>query len=335
MEDNSEGEEIPKGGNLPKLGMKDIPFTKLFNNNIFVVKTVGDSLDLPNVSRMNQEYFNSHVLPLSTNFTPAVFPDVYQTPPKYDAHASNEKSIKLCLLRRNFWKNRSKFWEEEQTQPEYLQELLQSLLKDLQILNEIQPLKQETPNQIQKDQEEKSIAELLAEERLQKANQALNESQSPQEIRIQDLEIQKQQCLEEMKEWMNDLGIREYQKEEIRYGYRGNTCSSCSNLPEIVEACVDDDDTDDDDDYDDDVYVDDCVEEDEERLISTFLLMTHGPRGEDTTSIDALPLDDSMILPEYESFTFDDEPVMAEVNVFDEINTSELSLTVLYLENVF
>ncbi|GKA85852.1 hypothetical protein Tco_0807506 [Tanacetum coccineum] len=37
--------------------------------------------------------------------------------------------------------------------------------------------------------------------------------------------------------------------------------------------------------------------------------------GEDTTSIDDLPLDDSMILPEYESFTFDDEPVMAEVNV--------------------
>ncbi|GJZ31973.1 hypothetical protein Tco_0577020 [Tanacetum coccineum] len=32
-----------------------------------------------------------------------------------------------------------------------------------------------------------------------------------------------------------------------------------------------------------------------------------------------------MILSEYESFTFDDEPVMAEVNVFDEINTSELS----------
>ncbi|GJY88380.1 hypothetical protein Tco_0503008 [Tanacetum coccineum] len=110
--------------------------------------------------------------------------------------------------------------EEEQTQPEYLQELLQSLLKDLQILNEIQPLKQETPNQIQKDQEEKSIVELLAEERLQKANQALNESQSSQEMRIQDLEIQKQQCLEEMKEWMNDLGMREYRKEEIDIDYR-------------------------------------------------------------------------------------------------------------------
>ncbi|GJU75417.1 hypothetical protein Tco_1272487 [Tanacetum coccineum] len=114
-----------------------------------------------------------------------------------------------------------KIVEEEQTQPEYLpKNLLKVFLKDLQILNEIQPLKQETSNQIQKDQEEKSIVELLAEERLQKANQALNESQSPQEMRIQDLEIQKQQCLEEIKEWMNDLGIREYQKEEIDIDYR-------------------------------------------------------------------------------------------------------------------
>ncbi|GJY77787.1 hypothetical protein Tco_0483588 [Tanacetum coccineum] len=128
-------------------------------------------------------------------------PQQYQTPP----------SIKLLLAEEKFLKIKQVV-EEEQTQPEYLQELLQSLLKDLQILNEIQPLKQETSNQIQKDQEEKSIAELLAEERLQKANQALNESQSPQEMRIQDLEIQKQQCLEEIKEWMNDLGIREYQK---------------------------------------------------------------------------------------------------------------------------
>ncbi|GJX76892.1 hypothetical protein Tco_0323703 [Tanacetum coccineum] len=371
-----------------------------------------------------------------------------------------------------------------------------------------------------KDQEEKSIAELLAEERLQKANQALNESQSPQEMRIQDLEIQKQQCLEEMKEWMNDLGIREIRKEEIDIDYRRkcedkiyelkdkfnglsieirkiiqeaeelresearariqkiiiddddddlgfyavhpntihtpvsqnvepkdslimgdghiNTtpetetisvetlvsnpsesddfslgeCNlfdiddsyyekSTSRLahlapisPEIVEVCVDDDDTDDDDDYDDDVYVDDCVDIEEdggeidldiskivdislrEKLVESYLLIekinafslsppipispifcpsstipvvdldlpleeadvpsfsddsilrgieSDRDSGEDTTSIDALPLDDSMILPEYESFTFDDEPVMAEVNVFDEINTSELS----------
>ncbi|GJU08705.1 hypothetical protein Tco_1125135 [Tanacetum coccineum] len=436
---------------------------------------------------------------------------------KYDHIPHNEKSIKLLLAEEKFLKIKQVV-EEEQTQPEYLQELLQSLLKDLQILNEIQPLKQEISNQIQKDQEEKRIAELLAEERLQKANQVLNESQSPQEMRIQDLEIQKQQCLEEMKEWMNDLGIREYRKEEIDIDYRRkcedkiyelkdkfnslsieirkiiqeaeelrkseararsqkiiiddddddlgfyavhpntihipvsqnvepkdslimgdghiNTtpetetisvetlvsnpsesddfslgeCNlfdiddsyyekSTSRLahlapisPEIVEACVDDDDTDDDDDYDDDFY--DCVDIEEdggeidldiskivdislrEKLVKSYLLIekinafslsppipispifcpsstipvvdidlsleeadllsfsdnsiTRGiesdrDSGEDTTSIDDLPLDDSMILPEYESFTFDDEPVMAEVNVFDEINTSELS----------
>ncbi|GJW07303.1 hypothetical protein Tco_1569726 [Tanacetum coccineum] len=189
---------------------------------------------------MNQEYFYSHS-PGFDQFQPPQFSDVYQTPPvasmemlhaqtdlieamqnflkKYDHIPHNEKSIKLLLAEEKFLKIKH-FVEEEQTQPEYLQELLQSLLKDLQILNEIQPLKQEIPNQIQKDQEEKSIAELLAEERLQKANQALNESQSSQEMRIQDLEIQKQQCLEEMKNWMNDLGIREYQKEEIDIDYR-------------------------------------------------------------------------------------------------------------------
>ncbi|GJY70091.1 hypothetical protein Tco_0473073 [Tanacetum coccineum] len=116
---------------------------------------------------------------------------------KYDHIPHNEKSIKLLLAEEKFLKIKQVV-EEEQTQPEYF-------LKEF------------------KDQEEKSIAELLAEERLQKANQALNESQSPQEMRIQDLEIQKQQCLEEMKEWMNDLGIREIRKrfrgEEINEEY--------------------------------------------------------------------------------------------------------------------
>ncbi|GJV09901.1 hypothetical protein Tco_1351442 [Tanacetum coccineum] len=189
---------------------------------------------------MNQEYFYSHSSGFD-QFQPPQFSDVYQTPPvasmemlhaqtdliesmqnflkKYDHIPHNEKSIKLLLAEEKFLKIKQVV-EEEQTQPEYLQELLQSLLNDLQILNEIQPLKQETSNQIQKDQEEKNIAELLAEERFQKANQVLNESQSPQEMRIQDLEIQKQQCLEEMKEWMNDLGMREYRKEEIDIDYR-------------------------------------------------------------------------------------------------------------------
>ncbi|GJU01887.1 hypothetical protein Tco_1112225 [Tanacetum coccineum] len=133
--------------------------------------------------------------------------------------------------------------------------------------------------------------------------------------------------------------------------------------PEIVEACVDDDDTDDDDDYGCDVYVmivlrrtinafslsppilispifcpsstipvvdlDLPLEEADVPSFSDDSILrgieSDRDSGEDTTSIDALPLDDSMILSEYESFTFDDEPVMAEVNVFDEINTSELS----------
>ncbi|GJU70507.1 hypothetical protein Tco_1256766 [Tanacetum coccineum] len=286
------------------------------------------------------------------------------------------------------------------------------------------------------DQEEKSIVELLAEERLQKANQALNESQSPQEMRIQELEIQSKQCLEKIKEWMNDLGMREYRKEEIDIDYRRKCedkiyelkdkfnglsieirkiiqeaeelrkSEARARIPEldahlalisteIVEACSDDDDTTTNDDYDVDFY--DCVDIEEEggeidfdifkivdislreKLVESYLLIEKinafslsplisispipcpsstipvvdldlpleeadvpsfsdycsiltgieqdvgRTSGEDTTSMDDLPLDDSMIFSEYESFTFDDEPVMAEVNVFDEINTSELS----------
>ncbi|GJU89482.1 hypothetical protein Tco_1301905 [Tanacetum coccineum] len=75
---------------------------------------------------------------------------------------------------------------------------LQSLLEDLQILNEIQPLKQETPNQIQKDQEEKSIVELLAEERFQKDNQ--------EEIDI-DFRRKCEDKIYELKEKFNGLSI--------------------------------------------------------------------------------------------------------------------------------
>ncbi|GJR77855.1 hypothetical protein Tco_0090220, partial [Tanacetum coccineum] len=137
--------------------------------------------------------------------------------------------------------------------------------------------------------------------------------------------------------------------------------------PEIVEVCVDDDDTDDDDDYDDDI-VDIPLRK---KLVKSYLLIekinafnlsppipispilcpsstilvvdpdlpleeadllsfldnsiTRGIESDHDSGEDTMSIDDSMILPEYESFTFDDEPVMAEVNVFDEINTSELS----------
>ncbi|GKA23297.1 hypothetical protein Tco_0709259 [Tanacetum coccineum] len=165
---------------------------------------------------MNQEYFYSHSSGFD-QFQPPQFSDVYQTPPvasmemlhaqtdliesmqnflkKYDHIPHNEKSIKLLLAEEKFLKIKQVV-EEEQTQPEYLQELLQSLLKDLQILNEIQPLKQETPNQIQK-------------------RSRREENEYPK-----IWEIQKQQCLEEMKEWMNDLGIRKFEREEIDIDYR-------------------------------------------------------------------------------------------------------------------
>ncbi|GJT16107.1 reverse transcriptase domain-containing protein [Tanacetum coccineum] len=86
--------------------------------------------------------------------------------------------------------------EEEQTQPEYLQALLQSLLKDLQILNEIQPLKQDISNQIQKDQRKK-IEDMSIEEM-----------------------IHEQQLVDrEIKEIINDLGYKRFRGEEIDEEY--------------------------------------------------------------------------------------------------------------------
>ncbi|GJY82377.1 hypothetical protein Tco_0495753 [Tanacetum coccineum] len=121
---------------------------------------------------MNQEYFYSHSSGFD-QFQPPQFSDVYQIPPvasmemlhaqadliesmqsflmKYDHIPHNEKSIKLLLAEEKFLKIKQVV-EEEQFQPEYLQALLQSLLKDLQILNEIQPLKQETPTPFLNDQ---------------------------------------------------------------------------------------------------------------------------------------------------------------------------------------
>ncbi|GJX97903.1 hypothetical protein Tco_0353701 [Tanacetum coccineum] len=184
----------------------------------------------------------------------------------------------------------------------------------------------------------------------------------------------------------DDFSLGECNLFDIDDSYYEKSTSRLAHLapisPEIVEVCVDDDDTDDDDDYDDDFY--DCVDIEEdggeidldiskivdislrEKLVESYLLIekinafslsppipispifcpsstipvvdldlpleeadvpsfsddsilrgieSDRDSGEDTTSIDDLPLDDSMILSEYESFTFDDEPVMAEVNV--------------------
>ncbi|GJT69681.1 hypothetical protein Tco_1028967 [Tanacetum coccineum] len=465
---------------------------------------------------MNQEYFYSHSSGFD-QYQPPQFSDVYQTPPvasmemlhaqadliesmqsflmKYDHIPHNEKSIKILLAEEKFLKIKQVV-EEEQTQPEYLQALLQSLLKDLQILNEIQPLKQDISNQIQKDQRKKiedmSIEEMIHEQQLvdREIKEIINdlgykrfrgeeidkEYERDCEIRIQKLkqdfniwgsEVRKKEKAYEDEKYAaacrymlsvtcddddddnlgfyavhpntihipvsqnvepkdslimgdehinitpeteaisvetlvsnpsesDDFSLGECNLFDIEDSFYEKSTSRLAHLaplsPEIVEVCVDDDDTDDDDDYDDDFY--DCVDIEEdggeidldiskivdiplrEKLVESYLLIekinafslsppipispiicpsstipvvdidlsleeadllsfsdnsiTRGiesdrDSGEDTTSIDDLPLDDSMIFPEYESFTFDDEPVMAEVNVFDEINTSELS----------
>ncbi|GJS43551.1 hypothetical protein Tco_0568594 [Tanacetum coccineum] len=108
---------------------------------------------------------------------------------KYDHIPHNEKSIKLLLAEEKFLKIKH-FVEEEQTQPEYLQELLQNLLKDLQILNEIQPLKQEISKPNPEDQEEKKAAVFRRNERM-----------------VNQIDIHRN---------------REYQKEEIDIDYRSN-----------------------------------------------------------------------------------------------------------------
>ncbi|GJU63066.1 hypothetical protein Tco_1244901 [Tanacetum coccineum] len=283
---------------------------------------------------------------------------------KYDHIPHNEKSIKLLLAEEKFLKIKQVV-EEEQTQPEYLQALLQSLLTDLQILNEIQPLKQEIPNQIQKDQRKKiedmSIEEIMHEQQL--VDREIKETiMIWQDFNVWGSEVRKKEKAYDMKSYseydshsrlqnFDDFSLGECNLFDIDDSFYEKSTSRLAHLaplsPEIVEVCVDDDDTDDDDDYDDDFY--DCVDIEEDggeidfdisKIVDHFSFRSFSDNsilrgiesdrdsGEDTTSIDDLPLDDSMILPEYESFTFDDEPVMAEVNVFDEINTSELSTRV-------
>ncbi|GJU62158.1 hypothetical protein Tco_1243993 [Tanacetum coccineum] len=155
-------------------------------------------------------------------------------------------------------------------------------------------------------QEEKRIAELLAEERIQKDNQALNENQSPQEMRIQDLESDSSRFHPNTIHTPVSQNVEPKDSLIMGDGHINTTpetetisVETLVSNPTDVPSFSDD-------------WILRGIESDRDS-------------GEDTTSIDALPLDDSMILSEYESFTFDDEPVMAEVNVFDEINTSELS----------
>ncbi|GJT71257.1 hypothetical protein Tco_1030543 [Tanacetum coccineum] len=87
---------------------------------------------------------------------------------KYDHIPPKEMCMALLLDEERFLKVKQAF-EEEQNQQKIIQELLLQLIHDLQRLDEIQPKQAEEKGinkQVQKKQEEKSIAELLAEEQV-------------------------------------------------------------------------------------------------------------------------------------------------------------------------
>ncbi|GKF59513.1 hypothetical protein Tco_0176299 [Tanacetum coccineum] len=95
----------------------------------------------------------------------------------------------------------------------------------------------------------------------------------------------------------DDFSLGECNLFDIDDSYYEKSTSRLAHLasisPEIIEVCVDDDDTDNDD---------------EEADVTSFSddsilrgIESGRDSGEDTTSIDDLPLDDSMILSEYES----------------------------------
>ncbi|GJY78367.1 hypothetical protein Tco_0484168 [Tanacetum coccineum] len=126
---------------------------------------------------------------------------------KYDHISHNEKSIKLLLAEEKFLKIKQVV-EEEQTQPEYLQELLQSLLTDLQILNEIQPSKQDISNN-----QNRKIKEMKIEDGY--------------EYRGNDKELHFGR--REIKEIRNDLGYKDFPLgEEIDEEERERLCKVIS-----------------------------------------------------------------------------------------------------------
>ncbi|GJZ76971.1 hypothetical protein Tco_0641643 [Tanacetum coccineum] len=107
---------------------------------------------------------------------------------KYDQIPSEEKCIALLRAEEKFLKVKQAL-EEEQNQPEIIQESLLQLIHDLQLLNEIQPKQAEEKGinkQVQKKQEEKSIAKLLAEEQAARINALFQNHDPPQSFICQD-----------------------------------------------------------------------------------------------------------------------------------------------------
>ncbi|GJS00583.1 hypothetical protein Tco_0317091 [Tanacetum coccineum] len=107
---------------------------------------------------------------------------------KYDQIPSEDKCIALLRAEEKFLKGKQAL-EEEKNQLDIIQEMLLQLIHDLQLLNEIQPKQAEEKGinkQVQKKQEEKSIAELLAKEQASRINALFQNHYPPQSFICQD-----------------------------------------------------------------------------------------------------------------------------------------------------
>ncbi|GJS55530.1 hypothetical protein Tco_0628892 [Tanacetum coccineum] len=295
------------------------------------------SMRLSNVTDETKNII-THILPPSTNFNPAVFLML--------SDSSVNKASSYCLPEEKFLKI-SKLWKKsKQTHPEYFQELVQRKCEDkiYELKDTFNGLSIEIRKIIQETEE---LRESEARARIQKI--IINDDDDDLGFYAGNIDT----TPETETDYVEDrCGVSNPRSHEIDFAHLA-TDFGRKYTHTFKRSYVDDDDTDDDDDYDDDITafslsppipispifcpsstipvvdLDLPLEEADVPSFSDDSILrgieSDRDSGEDTTSIDALPLDDSMILLEYESFTFDDEPVMAEVNIFDEINTSELS----------
>ncbi|GJT69602.1 reverse transcriptase domain-containing protein [Tanacetum coccineum] len=145
------------------------------------------------------------VMRVSTNAPPSIIESKSKV--RYSRSRANDLRPLLSIAEEKFLKIKQVV-EEEQTQPEYLQELLQSLLTDLQILNEIQPSKQDISNN-----QNRKIKEMKIEDGY--------------EYRGNDKELHFGR--REIKEIRNDLGYKDFPLgEEIDEEERERLCKVIS-----------------------------------------------------------------------------------------------------------
>ncbi|GJY46923.1 hypothetical protein Tco_0435986 [Tanacetum coccineum] len=126
---------------------------------------------------------------------------------KYNQIPSEDKCIALWRAEQKFLKVKQAF-EEDQNQPEIIQELLLQLIHDLQRLDEILPKQAEEKGintQVQKKQEEKSIAELLAEEQAATINSLYQNHDPLQSFIYQDDDNDDEDYEEESTIPMNEI----------------------------------------------------------------------------------------------------------------------------------